>query len=36
MNLWGEVGEEPRYLVDVTTLATTLAMNFLTRGKFEH
>jgi hypothetical protein len=27
MKLWGEVGEEPRYLV---------AMNFLTRGKFEH
>jgi hypothetical protein len=36
MKLWGEVGEEPRYLVEVTALATTLAMNFLTRGKFEH
>jgi hypothetical protein len=36
MNLWGELGEEPRYLVEVTALATTLAMNFLTRGKFEH
>jgi hypothetical protein len=36
MKLWGEVAEEPRYLVEVTVLATTLAMNFLTRGKFEH
>jgi hypothetical protein len=36
MKLWGMVGEEPRYLVEVTALATTLAMNFLTRGKFEH
>jgi len=36
MKLWGEVGEEPRYLVEVTALATTLAMNFLMRGKFEH
>ena len=36
MKLWGEIGEEPRYLVEVTTLATTLAMNFLTHGKFEH
>jgi hypothetical protein len=35
MKLWGEVGEEPRYLVEVTALATVLAMNFLTRGRFE-
>ena len=35
MKLWGEVGEEPRYLVEVTALATTLAMNFLMRGKWE-
>jgi hypothetical protein len=35
MKLWGEIGEEPRYLVEVTVLATTLAMNFLTRGRFE-
>jgi len=35
MRLWGEVGEEPRYLVEVTALATTLAMNFLTRGQFD-
>ena len=30
-----EVGEETRYLVEVTALATTLAMNFLTRGQFD-
>jgi len=35
MKLWGEVGEEARYLVEVTALATTLAMNFLTSGRFE-
>ena len=35
MKLWGEVGEEARYLVEVTALATTLAMNFLTNGRFE-
>jgi hypothetical protein len=35
MRLWGEVGEEARYLVEVSVLATTLAMNFLTRGQFE-
>ena len=35
MKLWGELGEEARYLVEVTALATTLAMNFLTRGRFE-
>ncbi len=35
MKLWGEIGEEARYLVEVTALATTLAMNFLTRGQFE-
>jgi hypothetical protein len=32
MKLWGEVGEEARYLVEVTALLTTLGMNFLTRG----
>jgi hypothetical protein len=36
MKLWGELGEEARYLVEVTALATTLAMNFLMRGTFEH
>jgi hypothetical protein len=35
MKLWGELGEEPRYLVEITALATVLAMNFLTRGRFE-
>jgi hypothetical protein len=35
MKLWGERGEEARYLVEVTALATTLAMNYLTRGRFE-
>ena len=35
MKLWGERGEEAKYLVEVTALATTLAMNFLTRGRFE-
>jgi hypothetical protein len=35
MKQWGEHGEEARYLVEVTALATTLAMNFLTRGRFE-
>jgi hypothetical protein len=35
MNLWGALGDEPRYLVEVTALATVLAMNFLTRGRFE-
>jgi hypothetical protein len=35
MKLRGERGEEPKYLVEVTALATTLAMNFLTRGRFE-
>jgi len=35
MKLWGEVGEEASYLVEITALATTLAMNFLTSGRFE-
>ena len=35
MKLWGERGDEAKYLVEVTALATTLAMNFLTRGRFE-
>jgi hypothetical protein len=35
MKLWGERGEEPRYLVEITALATVLAMNFLTRGRFD-
>ena len=35
MKLWGEIGEEARYIVEVTTLATTLAMNYLLRGRFD-
>ena len=35
MKLWGYVGEEARYLVEVTALMTTLGMNFLTRGQFD-
>ena len=35
MKLWGVIGEESKYLVEVTALATTLAMNFLTRGRFD-
>ena len=35
MKLWGEMGEEARYIVEVTTLATTLAMNYLLRGRFD-
>lgn len=35
MKLWGEVGEEARYMLEITTLATTLAMNYLLRGRFD-
>ena len=35
MKLWGDRGEEARYLVEVTALATTLAMTYLTRGRLE-
>ena len=35
MKLWGEVGEEARYILEITTLATTLAMNYLLRGRFD-
>jgi hypothetical protein len=35
MKLWGYVGEEAKYLVEVTALMTTLGMNFLTRGQFD-
>jgi Putative zinc-binding metallo-peptidase len=34
MKLWGVVGQEPAYLVALTAFGTTLAMNFLQRGKF--
>jgi hypothetical protein len=34
LKLWGEVGREPAYLVELTAFGTTLAMNYLTRGRF--
>ena len=32
--LWGEVGREAAYMVELTAFGTALAMNFLTRGRF--
>ena len=34
LKLWGEIGREPLYLVELTAFGTTLAMNYLTRGTF--
>jgi hypothetical protein len=34
LKLWGEVGRETAYLVELTAFGTALAMNFLTRGTF--
>ncbi len=34
LELYAEEGRESHYLVELTTYGTTLAMNFLTRGKF--
>ncbi len=34
LKLWGEVGREPYYALEVSALATTLAMNYLTQGRF--
>src|SRR4029453_11151354 len=34
LKLWGEVGRESAYLVELTAFGTTLAMNFLQRGNF--
>jgi hypothetical protein len=34
LKLWGEIGREPVYLVELTAFGTTLAMNFLHRGNF--
>lgn len=34
LKLWGEIGREPEYLVELTAFGTTLAMNYLTRGTF--
>jgi hypothetical protein len=35
LNLYAEIGKEPEYLVELATYCTTLAMNYLTRGRFE-
>jgi hypothetical protein len=35
LGLHAEVGKESRYLVELAAYGTTLAMNYLTRGKFE-
>ena len=34
--LFARVGRESEYLVELTAYGTTLAMNYLTRGKFVH
>jgi hypothetical protein len=34
LKLWGEIGREPAYLVELAAFGTTLAMNFLQRGNF--
>jgi len=34
LQLYAEAGREPAYLVELTAYGTTLAMNYLTRGKF--
>ena len=33
-NLWAEMGREAAYLVELTAYGTTLAMNYMTRGRF--
>ena len=35
-DLYAEIGREPEYLVELTAYGTTLAMNYLTRGRFVH
>jgi hypothetical protein len=35
LKLHAELGKESRYLVELAAYGTTLAMNYLTRGKFE-
>ena len=34
LQLYAEAGREPAYLVELTAYGTTLAMNYLTRGRF--
>ena len=36
LDLWCERSKEPVVLVELTVYGTTLAMNYLTRGKFVH
>ena len=36
LQLYAESGREPAYLVELTAYGTTMAMNYLTRGKFVH
>jgi hypothetical protein len=36
LQLQAEVGREAQYLVELTAYGTTLAMNYLTRGRFVH
>jgi Putative zinc-binding metallo-peptidase len=36
LNLLAETGREPQYAVEICVYGTTLAMNYLTRGKFFH
>jgi hypothetical protein len=35
LDLRAEIGKDPEYLVELATYGTTLAMNYLTRGRFE-
>jgi Putative zinc-binding metallo-peptidase len=34
LKLWGEIGREPQYMIELATFGTALAMNYLTRGAF--
>jgi len=34
LKLWGEMGREPYYALEISALGTTLAMNYLTQGRF--
>jgi hypothetical protein len=36
LDLWSQQDRESRTLVELTAYGTTLAMNYLTRGKFVH
>jgi hypothetical protein len=34
LQLYAETGREPEYVIELTAYGTTLAMNYLTRGRF--